>query len=617
MSPPLYLIYLLRRDLRLSDNPIFHALKETTKFTHLLPLYILPPHQIEVSGLLDPAGVNSTRSPYPEARSRLGKFWRSGPHRVKFLAEGLFDLKTGLNAIGSDLVVRVGPMQDVVRDLLTSQGFKGKVGAVWMMKDWASEEVDEEQRVAEVVQEMGDIEWKVWDGEEMLIHEFVSTLQSGWYLIIFYSDDLPMKVSQLPDVFTSFRKSLEPLRDHVRGTVPAPAQLIPIPANIPPQASPFVIPTTLSSLITALQSPLHVVLKPAIHHPPNARSAHPFLGGETHAHARIRHLISSGTVKTYKSTRNGMLGSDFSTKLSAYLSLGFITARQIHTYLLFFENGKNTPSSVPILDLPYESLDGVDGFGKGENEGTAAIRFELLWRDYMRLCMRKYGTRLFSIHGFRGPTNPNRHPNPSTPSPPWLTLASASARSSFSRFQSGTTGTGLIDASMRELHLTGYTSNRARQNCASFLSQWLRLDWRLGAEWYESLLVDHDVASNWGNWQYVAGVGNDPRGSADGGGVGRRFNPVKQGWDYDPRGEYVGTWVEELRGVRDVGIRLQGWTVRESLTAKSSDELKRFSEIDWVKDPLVEIQYVNRTQRSGSKGNGKRARGSMRSAAAT
>ncbi len=88
------------------------------------------------------------------------------------------------------------------------------------------------------------------------------------------------------------------------------------------------------------------------------------------------------------------------------------------------------------------------------------------------------------------------------------------------RFLRGTTGTGLIDASQRELLFTGYTSNRARQNVASYLAKHLGINWKLGAEWYESMLVDYDVSSNWGNWQYVAGVGNDPRGEA------RVFNPI-------------------------------------------------------------------------------------------
>ena len=214
--------------------------------------------------------------------------------------------------------------------------------------------------------------------------------------------------------------------------------------------------------------------------------------------------MNTASMTHYKDTRNGMLGTDFSTKLSAWLALGCITARQVHWQLVDFEDGKN------------DTYKGVQGYGKGENKGTAAVRFELLWRDYMRLCTRKFGHRLFRLSGFRDDS-----------SYPWKTPGAKGSgpevQEMLDRFLRGTTGTGLIDASQRELYLTGYTSNRARQNVASFLTKHLGVNWKLGAEWYECMLVDYDLSSNWGNWQYVAGVGNDPRGEA------RVFNPIKQG----------------------------------------------------------------------------------------
>jgi deoxyribodipyrimidine photo-lyase len=92
---------------------------------------------------------------------------------------------------------------------------------------------------------------------------------------------------------------------------------------------------------------------------------------------------------------------------------------------------------------------------------------------------------------------------------------------------------------MRELLATGFMSNRGRQNVASFLTKNLGIDWRWGAAWFESLLIDYDVASNWGNWNYAAGVGNDARGF-------RFFNIYKQAQDYDPQGAYVKLWLPEL-----------------------------------------------------------------------
>jgi deoxyribodipyrimidine photo-lyase len=165
------------------------------------------------------------------------------------------------------------------------------------------------------------------------------------------------------------------------------------------------------------------------------------------------------------------------------------------------------------------------------------------------------------------------------------------------RFLNGTTGMGLIDASLREVFLTGYTSNRARQNVASFLTKHLHIDWRLGAEWYECLLVDYDLSSNWGNWQYVAGVGNDPRGQA------RIFNPVKQAFDYDPNAEYVRAWVPETRGLRDPGEVFQAWTCKDEALRKELG----LEGLDWVERPLKRIEFT-----VGRRGHMPRARGGGR-----
>lgn len=276
--------------------------------------------------------------------------------------------------------------------------------------------------------------------------------------------------------------------------------------------------------------------------------------------------MASGAMSIYKDTRNGLLGEDFSSKLSAWLALGCITARQIHSAMLALEDGTN---------LEWKD---VEGYGKGVNPGTQAMRFELLWRDYMRLCARKFGPKLFRLGGFRSETR-ERWSGNSAPKDGVST--GLSIQSMIDRFMDGTTGMGLIDASQREIYHTGYTSNRARQNIASFFAKKLNIDWRIGAEWYECILVDYDVSSNWGNWQYLAGVGNDPRG-AD-----RMFNPVKQSFDYDPLGDYIKTWVPELRveGLEPREI-FQPWTV--NIERRQSLGL---SGLIGVERPIVRIDF--------------------------
>merc|ERR1711879_657784 len=104
------------------------------------------------------------------------------------------------------------------------------------------------------------------------------------------------------------------------------------------------------------------------------------------------------------------------------------------------------------------------------------------------------------------------------------------------KWRDGRTGDALIDANMRELRATGFMSNRGRQNVASFLIFNLGVDWRRGADWFESNLIDYDVTANWCNWVLAAGLT---------GGRINRFNIVRQGNNYDREGAYVKHWVPE------------------------------------------------------------------------
>ncbi len=109
-------------------------------------------------------------------------------------------------------------------------------------------------------------------------------------------------------------------------------------------------------------------------------------------------------------------------------------------------------------------------------------------------------------------------------------------------WKEGRTGYPIVDAGMRQLRAEGTMHNRARLVTASFLAKHLYLDWRLGAAHFAEHLVDGDVASNTGNWQWVAGTGADTRPN-------RVFNPTRQARRFDPDGAYVRRWVRELEGV--------------------------------------------------------------------
>jgi deoxyribodipyrimidine photo-lyase len=178
---PKILIYLLRRDLRLSDNPVFHDIAEAAAnksgldFTHLLPLYVFHSTQIEISGFRAKSAEDNGW-PFPEARSRVGGFWRCGPHRAKFLAESVWDLKQSLQNIGSDLCIRAGQPSEMVKEVFEhlenfkSQGGPPEIVAVWMMGDETSEEKSDETKIRSVVEKYGK-EFRIFKDEKYFIDE--------------------------------------------------------------------------------------------------------------------------------------------------------------------------------------------------------------------------------------------------------------------------------------------------------------------------------------------------------------------------------------------------------------------------------------------------------------
>lgn len=577
------LIYLIRKDLRVSDNPIFHHLATSTDhgFTHLLPVFVFPPHQIEVSGFIK----DGSKSPFPEARSQVGKYWRCGPHRAKFIGESVWNLKTSLEYLESGLLLRVGLLGNVVQNLIDGLHQKQlKVGAVWATGLEGTEEKGDEEAVSTICEKEG-VDFKLWVDEKYFIDDRDLAIENS---------------GVLPDVFTEYRKKSEPLREKPRATLPKPekASLPPmIPeSELPAQEAPFEIPTTYDAFEKAIVDPVKNFVPNPPPFPENTASVHPFKGGEDSSHERLAHLLKSEVMVNYKDTRNGLLGRDFSTKLSAFLAQGCITARQIHEEMAKYEDGK---------DSAYEN---VKGYGEGENDGTKAVRFELLWRDFMRLWTQKVKSRLFRLEGYRR----QEHYKDGEQKPKWKTAdekhalpaqepGPAEVTKILERFNAGTTGMGFIDASQRELIHSGYTSNRARQNVASFLAKHLGIDWRYGAEWYEMLLVDYDVSSNWANWQYVAGVGNDPRGPD------RIFNPVKQAFDYDKEGLYVKAWVPEVRNLEKLENVFQAWTTPE-------EELEKAGLVGnvMVTDPIKRIEFFVEGKPRNSKRPYGRRRGSTR-----
>ena len=298
--------------------------------------------------------------------------------------------------------------------------------------------------------------------------------------------NLPFAPEAMPDQFTQFRNTIEKAKRLFTEPVSAPSQIPSLPENFKRSelAADAFIPHGTES----------VPLKDGHPHSsfPHYREA--YRGGTTAAIAHLRQYLERALPHSYKATRNQLHGLDYSSKLSPWLALGCISARSVMQELKQFE------------------------LEQGANEGSYWLWFELLWRDYFRVLHLKYGKQLYCVSGLNQSEKPIHNTR------------------GFEHWCSGTTGESIVDAGMRELKATGYLSNRLRQVVASYLIYDLHSDWRAGAAWFESQLLDYDVYSNQGNWLYIAGRGTDPRG-------GRRFNPQKQAQDHDANGSYRTLWL--------------------------------------------------------------------------
>lgn len=244
----------------------------------------------------------------------------------------------------------------------------------------------------------------------------------------------------------------------------------------------------------------------------------PFFAGEHAGKYLLVSYLNSGAAKTYKTTRNELDGWQNSTKFSPYLAIGNLSPRQIWHAISH-----------------YEQSDGA-------NESTYWIKFELLWREYFQWLSVKLGSKMYAFSGLRD-TKP---------------LTSFFAER-YQKWCSGNTPYPIVNALMKQLNATGYMSNRGRQIAASCLVNELQLDWRYGAAYFQQQLIDFDVASNWGNWQYIAGVGVDPRG-------GRHFNLDKQTEQFDANGEFIRKWQGSAVGSQLDANDAADWPILSDVT---------------------------------------------------
>lgn len=558
------LICLLRLDLRIHDNPLFYYAHQTPKpivstaektvdlskledeallgstADYLLPVFVFDEREMELSGL------PGYQRKGPEARTKEYGFWKTGGFRTRFVSESVYDVRSRLRSVGSDLLIRFGMPEDVIHNLVQAFQAEGThVEGVWMQKEMTYPEIDVENAIVEKLHGSG------------VPVQFVH----GKTLI--HPADLPFESSETPDVFTPFRKKVEALgANMVRPVKHSPSQFKSFPPSVPStpdyaldvsyevdvdglaprapetkdkQEGQVSFHDILRFLLTPLNdSQLPPTLEAsALLQQRHPASAFPLRGGESSALDRLDWYFVRGKsadssrwgksdpppVARYKQTRNNLIGHAYSTKMSPFLAYGSISPRQIWA----------------ALDDHEKKF--------GEDQNTYWVRFELLWRDYFFFAAEKFGHLLYDLGGFERATDPRQAARKMEDGwwRKWDPIKDGPEHE-MTRLLEGRTGIPFIDANILELRESGFMSNRGRQNVASFLSKDLGYDWRIGAEFFQSHLIDYDPTSNYGNWQYVAGVGNDPRAS-------RQFNTVKQAKDYDSHGDYVKMWIPALRNL--------------------------------------------------------------------
>jgi deoxyribodipyrimidine photo-lyase len=456
-------LHWFRKDLRLQDNPSLAAL--ASNVDELVCMYMLN----DISALDNIESQSNTEL--------------LGEHRANFINQSLIDLDLSLKNFDQKLIVVVNEGLASLLDLIDSLGITS-VSAEW---------------------HCGVNERNQWNDLISLRPELDYIQENGTTL--YQESQFPFSIKNMPSTFSPFRKKVEKYC-HVEA-LDAPLYTMPssplnaMPQNAMPKSA---MPKSAMPQSAMPKSAMPKSAMPQSAMPLNAlvtecllthNNHYPELfGGETRALAQLKYYLwETDLISTYKETRNGLDGWEFSSKLSAWLAQGCISPKRIYYELSQYESQRT------------------------KNNSTYWLFFELLWREFFHWHHLINGSKLFSLGGVQELTKPSAI-NPEI----------------IKSWQQGRTGYPIVDACMRQLLATGFMSNRGRQLVASCFVHELAQDWRYGARYFEYQLVDFDVASNWGNWQYLAGVGADPRGH-------RQFNLRKQTETYDPQQHFIADWL--------------------------------------------------------------------------
>jgi deoxyribodipyrimidine photo-lyase len=405
-----------RNDLRIRDNPVL-----TSATQHLaahggehLCIYCFDPRQFQTATF---------------GHQKTGIF------RAKFLLESVADLRQNLRKLGSELYITLAQPEDVLPQLVSQESH------VFVHGDLPTEEVEIETAV----------EQRLKKTSKSSLHRIYSgDMLYRW-------EDLPYNAdfSNLSNTFTHFREKVEK-HCRVRPPVPTITATDFLANPIVPLSNYGELPSyeELGYTESDLQSLLLLQRDSRL----SSYTAFPFLGGETAAWQRIQDWIfDKQCLARYFDTRNGLLGTDYSSKLSAYLSVGCVSVVSVTTEITRFQ-----------------SVTGI------QNKSTYWLIFELIWREFFRCLMKKYDYKFFTQYGMVGSRATTTTATTTTPASHTkrgartnhdeyhYQIGWSTDETIFTRWKLGYTGWPLVDANMRELAATGWMSNRGRQIVASY-----------------------------------------------------------------------------------------------------------------------------------------------------
>lgn len=288
-------------------------------------------------------------------------------------------------------------------------------------------------------------------------------------------------------------------------------------------------------------------------------------GGATEGQRLVRSFLRRADgLRAYSRLRND-LARDATSHLSPHLHFGTVSVREL----------ARLAQAMVTTSSPAKRLD--SSLVEHEADSVSAWMGELIWREF-------YAQMLWHFpHAARQAFRSR-----------YAALAWENNPAQFAAWCEGRTGYPIVDAAMRQLRATGWMPNRARMIVASFLTKDLLIDWRRGERYFRQHLIDGDVASNNGGWQWVAGTGTDAQPFL------RIFNPVAQGRHFDATGAYVRRWVPELARVPNEYIH-QPWRMPR--------DVARAARVEMGKDyPLPIVDHAQARARAWARFQEARAR---------